>query len=135
MRPAVRTWIDLASKTARNETLPEKKTRFWGGERGLALPVLLEKLDRETDPLSPENTLVVAAGLLNGLAFSGTCRYGVYAKSPLTGALGESEAGGTFGPAMKAQGIDPDYSLLDEIKVDTGGAPTPRAPALDVDDD
>lgn len=106
MRPAVRTWIDLASKTARNETLPEKKTRFWGGERGLALPVLLEKLDRETDPLSPENTLVVAAGLLNGLAFSGTCRYGVYAKSPLTGALGESEAGGTFGPAMKAQGID-----------------------------
>ncbi|MCB9651462.1 MAG: peptidyl-prolyl cis-trans isomerase [Deltaproteobacteria bacterium] len=36
---------------------------------------------------------------------------------------------------MKAQGIDPDYSLLDEIKVDTGGAPTPRAPALDVDDD
>jgi len=106
MKPAVRTWIDLSTKSVTNETLTEKETRFWGGERGLALPVLATRLKRETDALSPENTLVVAAGLLNGLAFSGTCRYGVYAKSPLTGALGESEAGGTFGPAMKAQGID-----------------------------
>jgi aldehyde:ferredoxin oxidoreductase len=106
MREALRTWVDLGSRTAKSETLPEKETRTWGGERGLALPVLERRLTRETDALSPENTLVIAAGLLNGLAFSGTCRYGVYAKSPLTGALGESEAGGTFGPAMRAQGVD-----------------------------
>ncbi len=106
MRQALRVWVDLSSRTARGETLSEKETRTWGGERGLALPVLLKRLNRETDPLSPENTLVIAAGLLNGLAFSGTCRYGVYARSPLTGALGESEAGGSFGPAMRAQGVD-----------------------------
>ena len=106
MKQAVRAWIDCSSGKVTNETLSERETRFWGGERGLALPVLRSRLKRETDPLSPENTLVVAAGLLNGLAFAGTCRYGVYAKSPLTGALGESEAGGTFGPAMRAQGID-----------------------------
>lgn len=106
MRQAVRAWVDLGTKRVTTETLSEKETRFWGGERGLALPVLGSRLERETDPLSPENTLVVAAGLLNGLAFSGTCRYGVYAKSPLTGALGESEAGGTFGPALRAQGLD-----------------------------
>ncbi len=106
MRQAFRVWVDLSSRTARKETLSEKETRTWGGERGLALPVLQKRLNRETDPLSPENTLVIAAGLLNGLAFSGTCRYGVYARSPLTGALGESEAGGSFGPAMRAQGVD-----------------------------
>ena len=106
MKTAARIWIDLSTRSVTKENLTEKETRFWGGERGLALPVLAPRLKRETDALSPENTLVVAAGLLNGLAFSGTCRYGVYAKSPLTGALGESEAGGTFGPAMKAQGID-----------------------------
>ncbi len=106
MRQALRVWVDLSSRTARGETLSEKETRTWGGERGLALPVLRKRLNRETDPLSPENTLVIAAGLLNGLAFSGTCRYGVYARSPLTGALGESEAGGSFGPAMRAQGVD-----------------------------
>ncbi|NLI95317.1 MAG: aldehyde ferredoxin oxidoreductase family protein [Synergistaceae bacterium] len=106
MRQALRVWVDLSTRTARGETLSEKETRTWGGERGLALPVLQKRLNRETDPLSPGNTLVIAAGLLNGLAFSGTCRYGVYARSPLTGALGESEAGGSFGPAMRAQGVD-----------------------------
>ncbi len=106
MKTAVRTWIDLSSGTTRKEELDERQRRLWGGERGLALPVLLDRLKAETDPLSPENPLVVAAGLLNGLAFSGTCRYGVYARSPLTGALGESEAGGTFGPALRCQGID-----------------------------
>ncbi len=106
MRQAVRARVDLGPGKTTVETLNEREVRTWGGERGLALPVLASRLTRETDPLSPENTLVVAAGLLNGLAFPGTCRYGVYAKSPLTGAFGESEAGGSFGPAMRAQGID-----------------------------
>ena len=98
MRQAVRARVNLGPGKTTVETLNEREVRTWGGERGLALPVLASRLTRETDPLSPENTLVVAAGLLNGLAFPGTCRYGVYAKSPLTG--------GSFGPAMRAQGID-----------------------------
>ena len=106
MRQAVRARVELGPGKTTTETLDERETRTWGGQRGLALPVLASRLTRDTDPLSPENTLVVAAGLLNGLAFPGTCRYGVYAKSPLTGALGESEAGGSFGPALRAQGID-----------------------------
>jgi aldehyde:ferredoxin oxidoreductase len=56
--------------------------------RGLALPVLLEKVERDTDPLGPDNLMVIASGLLNGLGFHGACRYGVYGKSPLTGGFG-----------------------------------------------
>ncbi|MBN1333150.1 MAG: aldehyde ferredoxin oxidoreductase family protein [Synergistales bacterium] len=102
----IRTWVDLSSRSARKEELPESYARKWGGMRGLALPVLLERLSRDTDPLGPDNPLVIACGLLNGLAFHGLSRYGLYARSPLTGAYGESEAGGYFGPGLKGQGIE-----------------------------
>ncbi len=101
-----RAWVDLTKKTVTYDEIPEKQARKWVGMKGLALPVLLERLNENTDPLGPENPLVIAAGLLNGLAFPGVCRYGLYAKSPLTGAYGETEAGGYFGPAMKNQGLE-----------------------------
>lgn len=101
-----RTWVNLSTGDVRKEDLPESYARKWGGMRGLALPVLLEKLDAHTDPLGPENPLVIACGLLNGLAFHGLSRYGVYARSPLTDGYGESEAGGYFGPGMKGQGVE-----------------------------
>jgi len=101
-----RAWVDLTEKTVTYDEIPEKQARKWVGMKGLALPVLLERLNENTDPLGPENPLIVAAGLLNGLAFPGVCRYGLYARSPLTGAYGETEAGGYFGPAMKNQGLE-----------------------------
>jgi aldehyde:ferredoxin oxidoreductase len=101
-----RAWVDLTEKTVTYDDIPEKAGRKWGGMKGLALPVLLERLHAGTDPLGPDNPLVVAAGLLNGLAFPGVCRYGLYARSPLTGGYGETEAGGYFGPAMKNQGLE-----------------------------
>ncbi|KUL00482.1 MAG: Aldehyde ferredoxin oxidoreductase, partial [Synergistales bacterium 54_9] len=101
-----RAWVDLTEKTVTYDEISEKQARKWGGMKGLALPLLLERLDAGTDPLGPDNPLIVAAGLLNGLAFPGVCRYGLYAKSPLTGAYGETEAGGYFGPAMKNQGLE-----------------------------
>jgi aldehyde:ferredoxin oxidoreductase len=108
-----RDWIDLEKGKIRSESIDETTSRKWGGMRGLAIPVLMEKLDREVDPLGPGNPLIIASGLLTGLAFHGVPRYGMYARSPLTGAYGESEAGGYFGPSLKAQGID--GIVLEEI--------------------
>lgn len=101
-----REWVKLESGRITREDISELYSRKWGGMRGLAIPVLLEKLNVDVDPLGPENPLIIASGLLTGLAFHGVPRYGMYARSPLTGAYGESEAGGFFGPALKAQGLD-----------------------------
>jgi len=103
---AIRLFLSLPSCRIEREDVSPREVRTWGGMKGLALPVLLERVSSGTDPLGPENPLIFAAGLLNGLAFSGVCRYGVYARSPLTGAYGESEAGGSFGPALRTQGVD-----------------------------
>ncbi len=59
-----------------------------------------------TDPLSPDNLLIFAPGIMQGTNFPGAGRHGVGGKSPLTGALGSSEVGGWWGHEFKRAGFD-----------------------------
>ncbi len=54
----------------------------------------------KVDPLSPENPLIFSAGPFAGTSFSNANRLSVGCKSPLTGGIKESNAGGTFAFAM-----------------------------------
>lgn len=76
------------------------------GGRGFILHTLLTHTSARVDPLGPENLLIFAAGLLTGTILPGTGRHAVGAKSPLTGALASSEAGGWFGHELKRAGLD-----------------------------
>ena len=58
------------------------------------------------DPLGPDNHLIFAAGPFTGSVFWGGSRYGVYAKSPLTGGWAESYSGGRVPEALDAAGYD-----------------------------
>jgi len=78
---------------------------FIGG-RGLAGKILFDEVSPTVDPLSPDNKLIFAAGPLTGTGAPTGCRYMVVAKSPLTGAIGYSNAGGYFGPELKYAGYD-----------------------------
>ena len=80
------------------------RTYFGGG--GIAAYYLLKDLKPGTDPLSPENILVVSLSVVTGAPLSGFSRYTFAAKSPLTGGFAETEAGGYFGPEMKFSGFD-----------------------------
>ncbi|MCK7476152.1 MAG: hypothetical protein M0C28_00070 [Candidatus Moduliflexus flocculans] len=74
-----------------------------GSPRPACFGVLPEARNRP--PVAGKHPGGEPRGLLNGLAFSGTSqRYGVYAKKSLTGALGESEAGGTLRPGHAVPG-------------------------------
>jgi aldehyde:ferredoxin oxidoreductase len=57
------------------------------------------------DPLGPENKLIVAPGTLSGTSLVNTSRVSVGAKSPLTGTIKESNAGGTIAAALGHLGI------------------------------
>jgi len=57
------------------------------------------------DPLGPENKLVFAPGFLTGTSLPNTGRLSVGAKSPLTGGIKESNAGGTIATALARLGI------------------------------
>jgi aldehyde:ferredoxin oxidoreductase len=98
--------VDLTSGDAHVEHPPDDIYRLLAGGRGLVAYLLLRDLPPGTDPLSPDNLLIFAPGIMQGTSFPGAGRHGVGGKSPLTGALGSSEAGGWWGHEFKRAGFD-----------------------------
>lgn len=98
--------VDLTRGECAFDTIDEDTYRLYPGGKALAAYLLLRELPPEVDPLSPDNVLVFACGLLTGAPISTASRFTVAARSPLTGAYGESEAGGYWGPELKMAGIE-----------------------------
>jgi len=67
---------------------------------------LFEELDPGCDPLGPDNLLLFGTGPLTGTILPASAYYTISAKSPLTGILGDSAAGGQFAAEMKQTGFD-----------------------------
>ncbi len=97
-------YVDLTTGSLHTETISEADYRLYPGGRALAAYLLLRHMPRGADPLGPDNVLVLANGLLTGAPFSTATRFTAAARSPLTGAYGESEAGGFWGPELKMAG-------------------------------
>jgi aldehyde:ferredoxin oxidoreductase len=98
--------VNLNKETTSSETLEETFYRRHFGGRGLISYLLLKELEPKVDPLGPENKLIFACGPVTGAPVSGSGRNSVGAKSPLTGAYGEAEAGGFWGAELKRAGFD-----------------------------
>ena len=97
-------WIDLDKKTVTKEKIPKEwKKKFLGG-RGINVKILFDQVKAGTDPLSPENVIILGTGPLAGtLVGSRTQATGL---SPLTGFIGDSNAGGHWAPELKLAGYD-----------------------------
>ena len=65
------------------------------GGRGLTSSLLAEEVPPDSHPLSSENKLVFAPGLLSGTTAPCSGRLSVGGKSPLTGGIKEANVGGT----------------------------------------
>lgn len=78
---------------------------FLGG-RGFAAKILWDELKPGTDPLSPKNKLVFAAGPLTGFALPSSGKLVVAAKSPLTGSYGDGSIGSVAAVQMRKAGYD-----------------------------
>ncbi len=68
--------------------------------------LLYNHLSPGINPISPENILLIGAGLLTGIPALGSGRCDIAAKSPITGAIGDSNVGGFFAPEMRMAGFD-----------------------------
>ena len=98
--------VDLTQGEFRVEKPGEAFYRKYMGGSALALYYLLKEMPPHADPLGPENVLVLALSVLTGAAISGQSRMTAAAKSPLTGAIGDSQGGGFFPAELKFAGFD-----------------------------
>lgn len=95
--------INLRSRAFSRQTVPEHWSRLGG--RGLIARILVDEVPGLCDPLGGQNKLVFSPGLLVGHMLSSCDRISVGAKSPMTGGVKESNAGGSTGMQLALLGI------------------------------
>ena len=105
-RPGSGCRVDLGDGRVVRSLCDRAMERDFLGGRGVNVAVLLDVLTADLDPLSPAAPLLFGVGPLVGTGFPGAARFNVSGRSPQTGILGDSNAGGFFGPALRRAGID-----------------------------
>jgi len=97
-------YIDLTKGESWSE---ERQELFesWLGGTGVGIRLLQEECPSGTDPLSPRAPIILSIGPLNGFFPVATKTTATF-KSPLTGELGESYAGGRLSLALRFAGHD-----------------------------
>ncbi len=97
-------YVNLSDGSCRREPLAPDLLHTYLGGRGLGVRLMREF--HRLDPFSPEMPLIFATGPLCGTPAPTTARMTVVSRSPLTGTIFSSSAGGLFPWRMKAAGID-----------------------------
>jgi aldehyde:ferredoxin oxidoreductase len=95
--------IDLETMSVHERSVPKKHQSLGG--RGLTSTMVWEETDPLCHPLSPDNAIVFAPGLLAGSALSSSNRLSAGAKSPLTGTIKEANSGGVVGYKLARLGV------------------------------
>lgn len=95
--------VNLTQKTISSESAPTRYSMIGG--RGLTSQIILDEVDPTCNPLGENNKLVIAPGLLAGTLAPCSSRLSIGAKSPLTGGIKESNAGGTVAKKLANLGI------------------------------
>lgn len=95
--------IDMTELTVTTENVPQSYQLLGG--RGLSAKIVNTEVPPTTHPLSHENKLVIAPGLLAGTMAPSFGRISFGAKSPLTKTIKESNSGGTAAQKLDRLGI------------------------------
>jgi len=98
--------IDLSNREIKVRRIDDDLLHSYLGGRGLGIKLFTDAVLPETDPLSPDNHLIITGGPVTGTSVPTAGRISLVTKSPLTNTIFYSNTGGKFGPAMKKCGID-----------------------------
>ena len=108
--------VNLTNGEIRKEPLDEKSKHEYVGGRGLNIRLLFDEIRAGIDPLGPDNKLFFSVGPACGTPVPGSGRFTTTTKSPLSGFVGDTSCGGSFGCGLKYAGYD---TLIVEGKAET----------------
>jgi aldehyde:ferredoxin oxidoreductase len=98
--------IDLTSGKTTNTPIADEKVEKYLGGRGLGARLFYDLLPSKADPLSPENVLLFLTGPLTGSTVTGSSKFVVVTKSPLTHGWCDSYSSGKIAVELKKAGYD-----------------------------
>jgi aldehyde:ferredoxin oxidoreductase len=98
--------VDLTSGNITVEQPSEEFYKTYLGGSAMGTYYLFKNTPAGADPLGPENTLTLMISPTTGVSISGNSRITATAKSPETGLIGDSQAGGFFPAELKFSGFD-----------------------------
>ena len=122
----VRVDVDLTNGKIKEKTLSNEFCRDYIGGYGFGAKVLWDELEPGIDPLSPDNVFVYAQGPFPTTILPTSSKYGVFAKSPLTGMFGMAISSGSIAAQARRAGVN--------MIVFKGKAPEPMYMVVDDDD-
>ncbi|MFW5898552.1 MAG: aldehyde ferredoxin oxidoreductase family protein [Candidatus Saliniplasma sp.] len=98
--------INLSNREKSTEELSEDFRRKYVGGAGIASRLLYDEVEKGTNPLGPDNKLIMVPGLLLGPALPRASKTTFTFKSPLTEGYGKAIVGGWIGDRLKKAGYD-----------------------------
>ena len=100
-------YIDLTTGNHRIAEFDETMAKNYLGGTGFGVKTLIDHLKPGTDALAPENPLIYVSGAVSGTIVPCTAsKFGVFAKSPATGFIGEAYSTGQWGAELRMTGYD-----------------------------
>ena len=118
--------IDLTTGKIEETVLSTEFCRDWIGGYGFGAKILWDELKPGVDPLGPDNIFVYAQGPFPTTILPTSSKYGVFAKSPLTGMFGMAISSGSVAAQARRAGIN--------VIVVKGKSPEPVYLVVDDDD-
>ena len=97
--------VNLEDGSLEDIYLNRRWIELYVGGGGYATRLLYDLIDKDVEPLSPRNPLIVMTGPFTGLAAMSPKTIFV-SISPLTGFLGKAASSGSFGTILKRAGYD-----------------------------
>ena len=118
--------ISLKDRSYKEISLNKEYYLEFLGGRGLGVRLFLDYAKPEVDPLTADNPIIFAAGPLTGTVIPSSGRLAVISKSPQTGTIFDSNAGGFWGAELKQAGYDAiiikdNLDQLSRLEIDADG--------------
>ncbi|MFX1355455.1 MAG: aldehyde ferredoxin oxidoreductase family protein, partial [Promethearchaeota archaeon] len=102
----IRLDVDLTNSKIEKSELSREFCRDWIGGYGFGAKILWDECPPGVDPLSPENVFVYCHGPFPTTILPTSSKYGVFAKSPLTGMFGMAISSGSVGAQARRAGVN-----------------------------
>jgi len=98
--------VDLTAGRVETRAIPAEWVELYTGQKGLGTRILMEDFHPKTDPLAPENRIVLATSIMGGTIVSCSAKLAMVSKSPQTGTITDGSVGGHIGAELKYAGYD-----------------------------